>query len=257
MARQSREIGALIYKRESPPSPSGPRGEPPHDPARDPAPNGAPILPLIRHLSVRLTPLLYRTSLTPNQITSLSLLFGLGTWFGVAYGTPFWTVVGALALVACYVLDNCDGEIARMKGLSSRFGAFFDTFVDWIVHAGFFVALGIGTYRATAHEWWIWVGAVAGVGGTINYVLGLYLDRKHSKSADAGTDPSADHEILPESWQHWILFAFRELSRADFCFIVLVLALPGWTWILLPAGAIGAQGYWITQLVKGARDYHV
>jgi len=27
--------------------------------------------------------------------------------------------------------------------------------------------------------------------------------------------------------------------------------------VLLPAGAVGAQVYWITQLVKGARDFHV
>lgn len=247
----------MIYSRQPPPSQPGPRPDPPHDPSSGPTPPANPALPLIRHLSVRLTPLLYRTPLTPNQITALSLLFGIGSCFGVAYGTPFWTIVGALALVVCYALDNCDGEIARLKNMRSTFGANFDTFVDWVVHAGFFVALGIGTYRATAQEWWIWAGAIAGAGGTINYFLGLYLDHAHPTSDGTETESEEEHEVLPESWQQWVLFAFRELSRADFCFIVLVLALPGWTWALLPAGAIGAQVYWITQLVKGARDYHV
>ena len=32
-----------------------------------------------------------------------------------------------------YVLDNCDGEIARLKDQCSTFGMWFDTLVDWIV----------------------------------------------------------------------------------------------------------------------------
>jgi hypothetical protein len=54
-----------------------------------------------------------------------------------------------------------------------------------------------------------------------------------------------------------MLMTFREFARADFCFIVLALALIDLTWILLPAGAIGAHVYWMTQFVRGARDYHV
>ena len=47
------------------------------------------------------------------------------------------------------------------------------------------------------------------------------------------------------------------MFRADFCFIVLVMAVFDLTWVLLPAGAIGAQVYWLLRLVGGAGDYHV
>ena len=42
-----------------------------------------------------------------------------------------------------------------------------------------------------------------------------------------------------------------------FCFIVLALALFDLTWLLLPAGAICSQVYWIAQFVRGAREFNV
>jgi hypothetical protein len=37
----------------------------------------------------------------------------------------------------------------------------------------------------------------------------------------------------------------------------LALALFDVTWVLVPAGAIGSQVYWITQFAQGANDFHV
>ncbi|MBT5938971.1 MAG: hypothetical protein HOG95_03510 [Rhodospirillaceae bacterium] len=42
-----------------------------------------------------------------------------------------------------------------------------------------------------------------------------------------------------------MVYVFRELFRADFCFIVLVLTPFNLLWLILIAGAIGAQVYWI------------
>jgi len=98
---------------------------------------------------------------------------------------------------------------------------------------------------------------------TINYVLGVYLDRRdRANRQDQEKDPGKDGEETggkkPESLSEWVIFAFRELSRADFCFIVLGLGLFGLTWVLVPFGAIGAQVYWITQLLlPKSREYHV
>jgi len=51
----------------------------------------------------------------------------------------------------------------------------FDTAVDWVVHSLFFVALGIGHARLVGEELWGWMGWIAALGGTINYVLVLIL----------------------------------------------------------------------------------
>lgn len=215
----------------------------------------APAFPLIRHLSRRATPVLARLPVSANQITAASLVAGLFACWCLMRGGYAWGIVAGTSLVVAYVLDNCDGEIARMKDQCSTFGMWFDTFVDWVVHTAFFVALGIGVAEAFGDDLWIWLGLIAAAGGSINFFLGLYLDARDKADPQAGEADGAHRD--PEGLRDWAIYAFRELTRADFCFIVLALAAFDLTWVLLPAGAIGSQVYWITQLVQGARDFHV
>ena len=216
------------------------------------------LLPLIRHLSVRVTPLLARLPFSANQITAASLLFGLACAWCMGQGGRWWAVLGGVFLLVDYVLDNCDGEIARLKGQTSEFGKFFDSFVDWVVHACFFAALGIGVAAATGGTLWLWLGWIAAAGSTINYFAGFFFDA-HDRArgkAESGIRVAPQDAGKPATRTEWLVFAFRELARSDFCFLVLFLAAFDATWILLPAGAIGAQVYWASQFVDRAREFH-
>ena len=96
------------------------------------------IFPLIRHLSRPLSAILVKFPVTPNQITTAGLLMGiLGSIFFISSSSES-RVIGSLIFLVSYILDNCDGEIARHKNLNSSFGEKFDTCVDWIVHTVFF-----------------------------------------------------------------------------------------------------------------------
>jgi phosphatidylglycerophosphate synthase len=219
------------------------------------------IFPLIRFFSRPVTGVLMRLPVSANQVTAASLVLGLGAAWAAAQATWASALGAGLLMVAAYILDNCDGEIARRKNQCSRFGMYFDTFVDWVVHAAFFWGLGVGVAAATGEAFWNWLGLAAAAGGTLNYGLGFVLDARARAAAGAPPDPTgraaAENARRPETPGEWILFAFRELARADFCFIVLALAAFDVVWVLLPAGAVGAQVYWMTALVKRAREYHV
>jgi phosphatidylglycerophosphate synthase len=218
--------------------------------------NGRPetLFPLVRHLSVRVTPVLARLPVSANQITAASLLFGLGCAWCLMQGGRAMAVAGAVFLVIDYVLDNCDGEIARLKNQCSEFGMHFDSFVDWIVHAAFFAALGIGA----GGDLWLWLGWIAAAGCTVNYLAGFLIKwRAAARNEVTAAELPPEDADKPANWKEWLLYAFRELARADFCFLVLVLALFDLTWVLLPAGAIGAQVYWATQFLRRAREFHV
>ena len=106
------------------------------------------VFPLVRHLSHRATGWLARTPITPNQITLGALLTGLGAAGCLMIAGQASAVLAGLLLIVSYTLDNCDGEIARMKDMQSRFGAIFDTTTDAVVHAGLFAGLAIGTVAA-------------------------------------------------------------------------------------------------------------
>lgn len=209
------------------------------------------FLPLTRVSAEPFVRVFAALPVTPNQITALSL--GLGVWACYLFylGDHKNMVVASILFTLSYILDNCDGAIARLKGLSSEFGKRFDTFVDWFVNNLFFVALGWGEWVRTGQQFWLWCGVAAAVGGTINYVIDQIRDT-HEKAAgmekvEDGPDESIGDQTVYTS----------RVIRSDFCFIVLGLALFDLVWLLLPASAIGAQVYWGLQFVKGFRRHHV
>ncbi len=209
--------------------------------------------PLIRHLSRRMTPFLARTPLSANQVTAASLLAGLAACALFAVADYIWNLAGALLFTLSYVLDNSDGEIARLKNQVSDFGRQFDSLVDWLVNSLFFLALGFGVAAGRGEDLWLWLGVAGAVGGTINYFAGLAVDLFSSRRAasEDGEEPSTK----PENWREAVLYAFREIARWDFCFIVLGLAVADGLWLLLPLGAVGAQAYWMALFFSAARRF--
>ena len=217
------------------------------------------IFPLVRHVSGWVTPLLLMTPISANGVSVLSLLIGIAAGWLLMEGSYVSILQAAGLIVVSYVLDNCDGEVARARGQASAFGEALDDFADWIVHAVFFFGLGYGHAEISGENVWFWLGNIAAVGATINYSIGQYLTvlERRREEQEGVKEEDEEENILPTTLLLWVIYFLRELSRADFCFLVLLLALPGVLWILLPAGAIGAQIYWMTQFVRGARQFHV
>lgn len=216
------------------------------------------LFPLVRHLSYRLTPLILRSPMTANQVTALSMIFGLLGAACFLPGSWEWGLAGGLLLTLGYTLDNCDGEVARAKNMSSEWGARFDDFADWLVDGAFFAALGVGTWLATGQTLWLICGLAASGGATIDYIIDLAYrahDRKNPKTPTR--EEVARTERKPENTVDWLIYIFHKLSRADFCVIVFGLALFDVTWILLPLAAVGAQAFWVADLFRRARDWHV
>ena len=219
------------------------------------------LFPLVRHISNVLSPLLIRTPATPNQITAISILLGIASAIALLLNTHAGDIACGVLLTISYILDNCDGDVARAKKLSSKFGAFLDTFGDWLVHAVLFACLGIAAYMRSEAIVWLWLGIAASAGSTINYVIGLINDLRLDRTPPPDFNPADDGEFKRPAQNDtvgkWLVFVFRELARADFCFIVLALAALDWLAYLLPFAAIGSQVYWITFFVVRDEKYHV
>ena len=100
--------------------------------------------------------LLYPTSVTPNQITFLSLVFGLASAGFYISEIPDALVWGALFLYAKVFLDNVDGNLARVRGTTSRFGRFLDSLADFIVTVLVYIAVTVYLVRTTGmQEYWV------------------------------------------------------------------------------------------------------
>lgn len=209
------------------------------------------FLPLTRVSSTPFLRLFAVLPVTPNQITALSLILGVWACYLFYLGEYKYTLLAAVLFTLSYVLDNCDGAIARLKGLSSEFGKRFDTFVDWFVNNLFFVMLGWGEWVRTGQSFWFWCGAAAAFGGTVNYIIDQIRDTQENAAGIEKVEDGPDDSIGDQT-----VYTSRVI-RSDFCFIVLALALFDLVWLLLPASAIGAQVYWGLQFMKGFRRHHV
>lgn len=97
---------------------------------------------LYRPVSFPLTRLLAWTPITPNQISLLVGIFvALGCWL-TAHESFGYAIAGTSTVLFASYLDCCDGEIARVKLLSSKYGAWIDTIIDEASSIGYMAALG-------------------------------------------------------------------------------------------------------------------
>ena len=86
-----------------------------------------------RPLAYGLVATIHRTSITPNQVTFVALLFGLAAaacWF---VGTPSMMVLGGALLWSSAILDGADGILARAKNAQSELGRALDGIADMVV----------------------------------------------------------------------------------------------------------------------------
>ena len=94
--------------------------------------------------------LFYRAGITPNQISVLSLLCGLGCAY-LFYTRNFpW---GSLLLVLSATLDLIDGSVARMGKRETNFGAVFDWITDKYVDAFALIGIGFSGIPVISHFW--------------------------------------------------------------------------------------------------------
>lgn len=95
------------------------------------------------------TKLFVKLGMTPNAVTILSLVFG------VAGGILFYSqnklvnVYGILLQVFAAVLDNSDGQVARITGQSTQLGRVLDGTVDGLNFGSAYIALACRMMKET------------------------------------------------------------------------------------------------------------
>ncbi len=105
-----------------------------------------------RHLNRRLSRpaarALARTPATPNAVTLFTLALSLVTGALIAAG---WEIAGGLLIQAVSVVDGVDGELARLKAMTTRFGAVLDAVTDRYADAA--MLAGMTVYAVRFEDW--------------------------------------------------------------------------------------------------------
>ncbi len=168
---------------------------------------------LNRKISRPITRLLAPTGVTPNQVTSVSFLIALLAAVAFAWGS---NILGGFLAQCSSIVDGVDGEIARLKGLTSPFGAFYDAVLDRYADAA--IILGMILWAVRFERWpgtWL-VGLLA--------LLGSLMVSYSAARAEASTGTRFDHGV--------VAFPSRDIRL----FFVMLGSLAGqvyWTLVLL------------------------
>lgn len=125
---------------------------------------------------------------SPNQITFLSFILTLVSGFLFASGITWEANIAALLFMIVRFLDHLDGELARIKKCESRFGHYFDWFVDTFSYAYLFITLAIGFRNEMNSTFLIMIVSFAVAACLINTLIGLVIER-HKRNRETPSFP--------------------------------------------------------------------
>jgi phosphatidylglycerophosphate synthase len=114
----------------------------PHEPANESIYDGFVSRHLNRTFSKPLARLLCHTPVTPNQVSVASLGVALASFLCFVSHSP---IAGGLLAQMASILDGVDGDLARLKNMTSAFGGFMDAILDRYADAVIYLGLIIWT----------------------------------------------------------------------------------------------------------------
>jgi 1L-myo-inositol 1-phosphate cytidylyltransferase / CDP-L-myo-inositol myo-inositolphosphotransferase len=165
----------------------------------------------------------------------MSLFFGLLAGFSFSFGGYTYNIAAGLLYFFSVVLDQCDGEVARLKHMESKFGNTLDIICDTIVNAALVAGITFALYKAGDFGSIIIIltGISAMAGISISIFLTTYADVNNK-------------DQIHDKTKKWI----DKLNNKDFFYIIIFvcIAINQMIWFLLIM-AIGTNIYWLTRKI--------
>ena len=144
---------------------------------------------LLRPVAALIVAMLYRTPVTPNQVTIASTVAGLIAAKYYLLGDPLSIAIGGLCMTVKDIFDSADGQLARAKDQYSRRGRFLDSLGDFVVDVSVFGAIGWTLYHSTGKIQMLVLAACGLIGITLRVsyhvfyqVSFLHLGKKYDEN---------------------------------------------------------------------------
>jgi phosphatidylglycerophosphate synthase len=138
--------------------------------------------PWDQRLARPLARVLSHTRITPNNVTTASLVFGLAGALFLAGGgiAAYW---GAGLYMMAQFVDHMDGELARMTEQTSTFGHNYDHIVGGIFEFGLFCGIGIRLGADALGGWAMTVGFITAISVGVTVAVRLEMSRRYGHDA--------------------------------------------------------------------------
>jgi len=171
---------------------------------------------LNRRAAALLVKAVYRTRITPNQLTWISAFMGCLSGALFARGETAAFVLAGIAAQLSSIIDGADGMLARARGECSEFGSHLDLFLDRVIDFSVFAGMALGASRHFQSPRLLALGLLATGLYQLQIIL-FYLTKSYLKSEERG-DTGEARAVL-----YWMVLIFGVTGRLDL-FIYLLLA---------------------------------
>ncbi|GHC99720.1 hypothetical protein GCM10010313_10130 [Streptomyces violarus] len=144
-----------------------------------------------------------RRGLTPNQVTTASLITALIAAACAATGTRGGFVAAGVLLIASFVLDCTDGQLARYSLQYSTLGAWLDATFDRAKEYAYYAGLALGAARGGDDVWALALGAM--VLQTCRHVVDFsFNEANHDATANTSPTAALSDKLDSVGWTVWV-----------------------------------------------------
>ncbi|MEV5952293.1 DUF5941 domain-containing protein [Streptomyces sp. NPDC051987] len=146
-----------------------------------------------------------RRGLTPNQVTTASLLTALIAASCAATGTRIGFVAAGALLICSFVLDCTDGQLARYSLQYSTLGAWLDATFDRAKEYAYYAGLALGAARGGGHDdvWALALGAM--ILQTCRHVVDFsFNEANHDATANTSPTAALSGRLDSVGWTVWV-----------------------------------------------------
>lgn len=185
-----------------------------------------------------------RRGLTPNQVTTASLLVALIAAGCAATGTRAGFVAAGVLLLASFVLDCTDGQLARYSLQYSTLGAWLDATFDRAKEYAYYAGLALGAARGGDDVWALALGAM--VLQTCRHVVDFaFNEANHDATANTSPTAALSDRLDGVGWTVWArrMIVLPIGERWALIAVLTAATTPRITFVVLLAGCTLAACY--------------
>ena len=201
---------------------------------------------VVRKVAKPFTRAALRLGLSPNAITMISFVIGIGAALMFAQGSWWWLLAGALALQLSLVIDCVDGEVARSTRNFTPLGAWLDASTDRVKEMLVYAGLA---YAADAWAIGVALILVQTVRHMSDYNFAAVQRRREAVVIARSVREVEDDD--PEA--SWSAVSARMNQRPVVHWAKKVIHLPiGERWLLISVVAVVAGPWWALAILLAA-----
>lgn len=144
-----------------------------------------------------------RRGLTPNQVTTASLITALIAAGAAATGTRGGFVAAGVLLLLSFVLDCADGQLARYSLQYSTMGAWLDATFDRAKEYAYYAGLALGAARGGDDVWALALAAM--VLQTVRHVVDFsFNEANHDAVSNTSPTAALSDRLDSVGWTVWV-----------------------------------------------------